>query len=143
MIIKTSQDEYSFPRNWNYDTLTEFETRLWYVTVGKIYQTFNPKIPEQKKLRTDFKDIIDQLRAEGTAVVLSTHDLSCVSGRCDKAACLNRRLIAYGSPSEILNEEVLSKTFGTHLLLVHLDGQAYAYQHHSHDEPSDGHPAER
>ena len=39
LIIKTSQDEYSFPRNWNYDTLTEFETRLWYVTVGKIYQS--------------------------------------------------------------------------------------------------------
>jgi len=79
-----------------------------------------------------FLDIIDRLRADGATVVLSTHDLSCVSQRCDKAACLNRRLIAYGTPGEVLNEDTLGETFGTHLLLVHVDGQAYAYQHHSH-----------
>ncbi len=77
-------------------------------------------------------DLFDELRARGTTVVLSTHDLSCVSDRCDKAACLNRRLIAFGPPSEILNEQVLSETYGTHLLLVHVDGKAYAYQHHTH-----------
>ncbi|WP_292951125.1 ABC transporter ATP-binding protein [Paracoccus sp. UBA889] len=84
-----------------------------------------------------FLDIIDRLREGGATVVLSTHDLSCVSQRCDKAACLNRRLVAYGTPEEVLNEDVLGETFGTHLLLVHVDGQAYAYQHHSHAPPSD------
>ena len=81
-------------------------------------------------------DLLDELRSNGTTVVLSTHDLSCVSSRCDKAACLNRRLIAFGKPSEVLNEQVLGDTFGTHLLMVHLDGQAYAYQHHTHTEGS-------
>ncbi len=80
-----------------------------------------------------FLDIIDRLRSDGATVVLSTHDLSCVSQRCDKAACLNRRLVAFGTPGEVLNEDILGETFGTHLLLVHVDGQAYAYQHHSHD----------
>ena len=79
-------------------------------------------------------DLLDELRAKGATVVLSTHDLSCVSSRCDKAACLNRRLIAFGKPSEVLNEQVLGDTFGTHLLLVHLDGQAYAVQHHTHPD---------
>ena len=77
-------------------------------------------------------DLLDELRAKGSTVVL--HDLSCVSSRCDKAACLNRRLIAYGKPSEVLNEQVLGDTFGTHLLMVHLDGQAYALQHHTHPD---------
>ncbi|MDA0264280.1 MAG: metal ABC transporter ATP-binding protein [Chloroflexi bacterium] len=77
-------------------------------------------------------DLLDELRRDGATVVLSTHDLSCVSQRCDKAACLNRRLIAFGRPSEVLTEQVLGDTFGTHLLMVHLDGQAYAYQHHTH-----------
>ena len=79
-------------------------------------------------------DLLDELRAKGATVVLSTHDLSCVSSRCDKAACLNRRLIAYGKPSEVLNEQVLGDTFGTHLLMVHLDGQAYTLQHHTHPD---------
>lgn len=79
-------------------------------------------------------DLLDDLRAGGTTIVLSTHDLSCVSAYCSYAACLNQKLIAFGPPSEILNEAVLSQTFGSHLLMVHLDGQAYAYQHHSHDD---------
>jgi ABC-type Mn2+/Zn2+ transport system ATPase subunit len=79
-----------------------------------------------------FLDTIEGLRDEGKTVVLSTHDLSCVSGWCGKAACLNSRLIAFGPPAEILNETVLSETFGSHLLLVHMDGHAYAYQHHRH-----------
>jgi ABC-type Mn2+/Zn2+ transport system ATPase subunit len=77
-------------------------------------------------------DIINQLREEGTTIVLSTHDLSCVSSCCHQALCLNGRLVAFGAPSEVLTEKVLNETFGTHLLLVHLDGQAYAYQHHTH-----------
>jgi len=79
-------------------------------------------------------DLLDDLRSGGTTIILSTHDLSCVSAYCSYAACLNRRLIAFGPPSQVLNEEILSQTFGTHLLMVHLDGQAYAYQHHSHDD---------
>ena len=79
-----------------------------------------------------FLDTVDELRREGKTVVLTTHDLSCVSEWCGKAACLNRKLIAYGPPEEILSEQVLSETFGSHLLLVHMDGHAYAYQHHRH-----------
>ncbi len=91
-------------------------------------------------------DIIEELRSEGATIVLSTHDLSCVSVCAGQVACLNRRLIAFGPPSEVLTETVLNQTFGTHLLLVHMDGQAYAYQHHDHPgeavaEPADGEPA--
>ena len=79
-------------------------------------------------------DTMDRLQSEGTTIVLSTHDLSCVSVCAGQVACLNRRLIAFGEPGEVLTEEVLNQTFGTHLLMVHMDGQAYAYQHHAHPE---------
>ena len=82
-------------------------------------------------------DIIWNLQAGGSTVVLSTHDLSCVSSACDYAACLNRHVVAYGTPDQVLTEKVLSDTFGTHLLMVHVDGQAYAYQHHQHELPVD------
>ena len=80
-------------------------------------------------------DVVRTVQAGGTTVVLSTHDLSCVSVACHHAACLNRHLVAYGTTDEVLTESILSQTFGTHLLMVHMDGQAYAYQHHSHERP--------
>ena len=88
-------------------------------------------------------DIVRSLRQDDTTVVMSTHDLSCISGACHHAACLNRTLVAYGTPQEVLTEDVLGRTFGTHLLMVHVDGQAYAYQHHLHNPPmpQEAHPA--
>ncbi|MCZ6535310.1 MAG: metal ABC transporter ATP-binding protein [Chloroflexi bacterium] len=83
--------------------------------------------------------ILRALRDSGTTVVLSTHDLSCVSAACDLTLCLNCQVVAYGPPRDVLVEKVLGETFGTHLLMVHLDGQAYAYQHHRH---SNGPPNE-
>ena len=84
--------------------------------------------------------ILRDLRDEGATVVLSTHDLSCISAACDSTLCLNQRVIAYGTPKEVLVEQILGETFGTHLLMVHIDGQAYAYQHHRHgaNGPSQG-----
>jgi ABC-type Mn2+/Zn2+ transport system ATPase subunit len=87
-------------------------------------------------------DIMTELRDEGTTIVLSTHDLSCVSTCAARVACLNQRLIAFGDPAEVLTERVLNRTFGTHLLLVHLDGQAYADQHHIHPDPETIRPPE-
>ena len=92
------------------------------------------------KAQHQLLDIIDELRDEGTTVVLSTHDLSCVSTCAAKVACLNQKLIAFGDPAEVLTEDVLNQTFGTHLLLVHQDGQAYAYRHHTHAGDSEAKP---
>ena len=103
--------------------------------------------PWRYRAQRQLLDLIEDLRTEGAAIVLSTHDLSCVSTCAGQVACLNRRLIAYGPPTEVLTEEVLNQTFGTHLLLVHMDGQAYAYQHHVHEgeamaEPGHSEPPE-
>ncbi|MCH9021015.1 MAG: extracellular solute-binding protein [Proteobacteria bacterium] len=56
-------------------------------------------------------DTMDQLQSEGTTIVLSTHDLSCVSVCAGQVACLNRKLIAFGEPSQVLTEEVLNKVW--------------------------------
>lgn len=79
-------------------------------------------------------DIFSDLQAEGKAIVFSTHDLSCVSSCAGKCLCLHCRMVAFGDPEEVLTEDVLNETFGAHLLLVHTDGHAYAYQHHSHGD---------
>lgn len=79
-------------------------------------------------------DIFSDLQEEGAAIVFSTHDLSCVSSCAGKCLCLHCQMVAFGDPEEILTEDVLNETFGAHLLLVHTDGHAYAYQHHRHGD---------
>ena len=78
-----------------------------------------------------FLDIIDQLREQDVTVIMSTHDLTCVSARASDVALVNGRLIAYGPPEEVLLESVLADAFG-HQLVVHSAGGAYALHHHDH-----------
>lgn len=78
-----------------------------------------------------FLDIIDNLREEGATVMMSTHDLTCVSARASDVALINQRLVAYGPPDEVFLESVLADVFG-HQLVVHSAGGAYALHHHDH-----------
>ncbi|MDA0269435.1 MAG: metal ABC transporter ATP-binding protein [Chloroflexi bacterium] len=66
----------------------------------------------------DLVEILDGLAREGKAILVATHDLSCVANSCDEAICLNRRIIAQGPSADVLTEEVLSQTFQRHLLAV-------------------------
>lgn len=69
---------------------------------------------------------------EGVAVVMSTHDLSCISTACDRICCLSNEVVAIGTPREVLNEENLKAVFGQHLLMIHVDGKAYTHLHDPH-----------
>ncbi len=86
-----------------------------------------------------FLDILDRLREQGATVIMSTHDLTCVSARASDVALINTRLIAYGPPEEVLLESVLADVFG-HQLVVHAAGGAYALHHHDHQIAWPGHP---
>jgi len=70
----------------------------------------------------DLVAVLDELASEGHSILIATHDLSCVANSCDEAVCLNRRIIAAGSPAEVLTAEVLTQTFDRHLLAVAADG---------------------
>ena len=86
-----------------------------------------------------FLDIIDGLRDDGATVIMSTHDLTCVSARASDVALVNRRLIAYGPPEEVLLESVIAEAFG-HQLVVHAGGGAYPLHHHDHQVNWPGNP---
>jgi manganese/iron transport system ATP-binding protein len=77
----------------------------------------------------DLLDLFNEVRAAGKTLLVATHDLSCVAAAFDHAACLNRKIIAFGEPRTIFTEEVLNATFQTHLLLVNVEGKTYvSYQ---------------
>jgi len=62
--------------------------------------------------------LLEQRQRKGMTIVATTHDLSCVATWFGKVLCLNHHVIAYGSPSEVLTDETLSATFGSHVLVI-------------------------
>jgi len=54
--------------------------------------------------------LIAELAAEGRGIVIATHDLV-QARRWDEVLCLNTRQIAFGPPDQVLDREVLEKTY--------------------------------
>ena len=77
--------------------------------------------------------LLEELRENGKTVVVTTHDLNCVVERFDQVLCINRRVIAYGPPKEVFNENTLSRTYGNHLMIVQAgDGRVVVADEHGH-----------
>lgn len=62
---------------------------------------------------------------DSVTLLLATHDLG-VAERIGRVALLNRRLIGYGTASEVLVADRLAEAYGSNLRRVDADGQQYA-----------------
>ena len=65
-------------------------------------------------------DVIADETRKGTAVIISTHHLD-EAHHCDQVVLLARRLVASGSPAEVLEPEVLRLAYEDHLFNAHAD----------------------
>lgn len=59
-----------------------------------------------------FYDLLGDLNQAGMTIVLVSHDIEAVARQVKKVICLNRRLICFGSPSKLEDEEVLAGIYG-------------------------------
>lgn len=66
--------------------------------------------------------LLGELRAEGVAIVMSTHDLSIAQVACCDACVLNTHQVAFGPVDEALTAEHLREAYGTNALLLVSDG---------------------
>lgn len=65
-------------------------------------------------------DTIHRLqKTEGLSVIIVSHDLSLVYRYADKVLCLNRQMICYGEPQEVLAPEQLQKVYGERVMYQH------------------------
>lgn len=77
-----------------------------------------------------------ELRDEGRTLLVSTHDVD--SARAfDRVLCLNRRQIAFGSPTTALTRAALEQTYGDEIVVLDEGGpgepvRAVTVQHHHH-----------
>jgi ABC-type Mn2+/Zn2+ transport system ATPase subunit len=74
------------------------------------------------KTRHDIIHLLHSLNHEGIAVVLTTHDLNAVAAHLPSLVCINHRIIAAGSPGEVLTPDVLRELYGAEMLVVEQDG---------------------
>ncbi|MFZ3453755.1 metal ABC transporter ATP-binding protein [Arthrobacter sp. 7Tela_A1] len=56
--------------------------------------------------------LLRQQAADGRTILISTHDLQALPQLADEAALLMRRVLAHGSPQEVLRPEQLARAFG-------------------------------
>jgi ABC-type Mn2+/Zn2+ transport system ATPase subunit len=57
-------------------------------------------------------EIVEHLPDHGVTVLVSTHDLNLAAERFDRLALLNRHMIAYGPPQEVINSQSLAAAYG-------------------------------
>jgi len=86
------------------------------------------------------EDLMDLLAAEsraGRTVVATTHDLAAASRHFDRVVGMNRRVKADGDVSLLNDPDVLSRTYGGHLLVIGERGVLLDDAHH-HDTERGG-----
>lgn len=67
-------------------------------------------------------EILDLLRQERVTVLLATHDMGMAANHFDRLLLLNRRVVAYGPPSQVFTPQTLSKAYGGRIGIFQ-DGQ--------------------
>ena len=77
-----------------------------------------------------FCDLLEELRIERSFTqIMVTHDLAMVAHHATHVICLNKRIIAEGSPKEMLTPSILQMLFGMHMGLICAEA-------HSHNAPA-------
>ncbi len=59
--------------------------------------------------------ILEELKQDGVTLLVATHDLNVAAERFDQIMLLNRRLITFGPPSEVMNRANLLQAFGGYI----------------------------
>lgn len=71
--------------------------------------------------RHDVLHLLADLHEDGVAIVLTTHDLNGMAAHLPHLVCVNHRVIADGTPEDVIRPTVLEKTFGARMeVLEHL-----------------------
>ena len=64
------------------------------------------------RTRHEVVHLLTDLHRDGMAVVLTTHDINGLATHLPRIACVNRELMALGSPRDVLTPQVLERTYG-------------------------------
>ena len=72
--------------------------------------------------RDDVIHFLHEINHRGVAIVITAHDLNWVAAHLPWVICLNRRVIAEGSPQQVLTSSVLRETYRGEIVVFQHDG---------------------
>lgn len=77
----------------------------------------------------DLLDILEELKAEGRTIVMTTHDLNCLTDCFDSLVGIKGRVVGHGTPEETLTPKFLTELFGQHIPMLTRDGRVTMVEH--------------
>jgi manganese/iron transport system ATP-binding protein len=103
----------------------------------QLYLLDEPVTGVDATTQEDLMRILDRESARGRTIVATTHDLGSAAQHFHSIVALNRTVIAQGDASLILDETVLLRTYGGHLIFI--DGRPVLLDDaHHHDQAAPG-----
>jgi len=63
-------------------------------------------------------ELLETFHEQGMTVVVVSHDVGVVAQHVNRVACMNRRLVAHGLPTEVMRPDVLECMYGGEAALV-------------------------
>ncbi|RLE50377.1 MAG: metal ABC transporter ATP-binding protein [Candidatus Methanomethylicota archaeon] len=70
--------------------------------------------------------VLRSLRLKDKSIILVTHDINPIVDCIDKVLLLNKRIIAYGTPREVLTERYLVEAYGPSVRVIEHKGLCFA-----------------
>jgi len=81
--------------------------------------------------RHEMLHLLEELNRDGLAIVLTTHDLNGIAAHLPHLVCVNRTVIADGTPDEVITSDVLERTFGARMeVLRHMGAPVVVDDYH-------------
>lgn len=95
------------------------------------------------RTRHDILHLLHELNHDGISIVMTTHDLNAVAAHLPSLVCVNKTILAQGSPFEVLRPDVLQALYGAEMIVVQRDGMlligdAFSATVEAHDPAAHG-----
>ena len=74
------------------------------------------------KTRDDVMHLLHDLNHEGVTIVITTHEINAVAVHLPRLVCLAGRVLAEGTPYDVITTEVLRQTYGADMPVIHYEG---------------------
>ena len=81
------------------------------------------------RTRHEVLHLLADLHDAGMSVLLTTHDLNGLAAHLPRLICLNKEIVADGSPREVLVPDVLEKLYGAPMHVLEHGGMPVVLDH--------------